>query len=279
MKGFLMTKEKKKGISAFLPDGRIELALFIISLLISITVIVAAVCYAVSCISIYSAGGSTPFTREIVAEHLGRLLPISITAIILVIAAGILSLFAKAPKATVIPIKSKALLKITEKKLSKDDLSEEYMEKKSSEAKQRRFIIIICASLSAVISIIALIFILDPSGYTVADANTDIAYSAVIALAATLVVLAGVVAASIQSEQSYKRVLQKAREELTRQKACGISADSDNAELAEGHTVMIIRLVILAVAVAFIIIGSLNGGMEDVLGKAVRICTECIGLG
>ena len=50
-------------------------------------------------------------------------------------------------------------------------------------------------------------------------------------------------------------------------------------ELAEGHTVIIVRLIILAVAAAFIIIGSLNGGMADVLGKAVRICTECIGLG
>ena len=28
-----------------------------------------------------------------------------------------------------------------------------------------------------------------------------------------------------------------------------------------------------------ILLGILNGGMADVLGKAIRICTECIGLG
>jgi hypothetical protein len=41
----------------------------------------------------------------------------------------------------------------------------------------------------------------------------------------------------------------------------------------------ILRGVIVAVAVIFIAIGITNGGMADVLGKAIRICTECIGLG
>ena len=41
----------------------------------------------------------------------------------------------------------------------------------------------------------------------------------------------------------------------------------------------IIRLVILAVALIFIVIGILNGSARDVLFKAVTICTECVGLG
>lgn len=39
------------------------------------------------------------------------------------------------------------------------------------------------------------------------------------------------------------------------------------------------RLTILVLAVVFIIIGTFNGGMADVLQKAINICTECIGLG
>ena len=46
-----------------------------------------------------------------------------------------------------------------------------------------------------------------------------------------------------------------------------------------GRKLLIVRLVILAVAVALIVLGILNGGMRDVLGKAIKICTECIGLG
>ncbi len=41
----------------------------------------------------------------------------------------------------------------------------------------------------------------------------------------------------------------------------------------------ILRVVIAVIAIVFIIAGILNGGMADVLAKAVRICTECIGLG
>ena len=38
-------------------------------------------------------------------------------------------------------------------------------------------------------------------------------------------------------------------------------------------------LVILAAAAVLITLGILNGGLRDVLFKAVSICTECIGLG
>lgn len=39
------------------------------------------------------------------------------------------------------------------------------------------------------------------------------------------------------------------------------------------------RIVIGCIAVVFIVVGVLNGGANDVLVKAINICTECIGLG
>ncbi len=39
------------------------------------------------------------------------------------------------------------------------------------------------------------------------------------------------------------------------------------------------RIALFSVAVIFIIIGTMNGGLHDVLVKAINICTECIGLG
>jgi len=41
----------------------------------------------------------------------------------------------------------------------------------------------------------------------------------------------------------------------------------------------VIRIVILAAAIILIVLGIMNGGMRDVLIKAIYICTECIGLG
>ena len=45
------------------------------------------------------------------------------------------------------------------------------------------------------------------------------------------------------------------------------------------HTVLIARCTLCAIAVVFILLGIFNGGIQDVLGKAIAICTECIGLG
>lgn len=39
------------------------------------------------------------------------------------------------------------------------------------------------------------------------------------------------------------------------------------------------KLAVLAVALLFVIAGILNGSMEDMLIKAINICTECVGLG
>lgn len=40
-----------------------------------------------------------------------------------------------------------------------------------------------------------------------------------------------------------------------------------------------VRAAVIVLAVAMIIAGILNGGLEDVLAKGAAICTECVGLG
>lgn len=45
------------------------------------------------------------------------------------------------------------------------------------------------------------------------------------------------------------------------------------------HGKNILRTVIICAAVLLILLGITNGGLWDVLVKAINICTECIGLG
>ena len=47
----------------------------------------------------------------------------------------------------------------------------------------------------------------------------------------------------------------------------------------ESSRVGLVRTVLLIAACAMVIAGVMNGGMWDVLVKAINICTECIGLG
>lgn len=275
-----MTEGKKKGLFIPIQGGRLELAKLIVALVLSLVILVAAVCYIASCISIYSTGGSTPFSREAVAEKLTLLLPISLILIALIAAAGVLSLLTAEEKVKKLPIRNKVLLKLVERRLSPSDSSEEYSGTKAYEAKLRKSLLIIAAAASAVIFAAALTFVLNPSNYSTADVNTDVAYAAIITGVATMFVFAVIFAVSIFLDNSYKRVLDAARAELARQKKAGLTPTPCEGENEyEGHTVLLVRLAIIAVAVTFIILGITNGGMADVLGKAVRICTECIGLG
>ena len=41
----------------------------------------------------------------------------------------------------------------------------------------------------------------------------------------------------------------------------------------------VLRSALYAAAALFIVLGTFNGGLHDVLVKAINICTECIGLG
>jgi len=42
---------------------------------------------------------------------------------------------------------------------------------------------------------------------------------------------------------------------------------------------LILRTAVLVIALVLIVIGIINGGLEDVLAKGAAICTECVGLG
>ena len=52
-----------------------------------------------------------------------------------------------------------------------------------------------------------------------------------------------------------------------------------NTSPETAHRRVIIRRVLLVAAVIFVVLGVQNGSMKDVLVKAIRICTECVGLG
>ena len=41
----------------------------------------------------------------------------------------------------------------------------------------------------------------------------------------------------------------------------------------------ILWTVLFCISIFFIVLGIMNGGLLDVLAKAVKICSECIGLG
>lgn len=93
----------------------------------------------------------------------------------------------------------------------------------------------------------------------------------IIAGLACLVVSALLQGKSIQRE--YDAILLRIKEE----KAAGITAEPKEKTPAPDYKRL--RMILLALAVIFIIAGIVNGSMTAVVNKAIRICTECVGLG
>ena len=260
-----------------------ERAHLIVTLVLSAVIFASAVWLVISCSYIYFSGGDSPFTREVVAEHLGRVTPISLVCLALVIAAGILSLYVKASAPKRIPLSARTTLKFARKRLPAT-LSEEFIAARDAEARTRKVIYSVTAALSAVFAAVALIFILDPERYASDNFNLDIAYSVVIAAVSTVASLAACYVAAYFLDLSYKRETEAVRAEALAGRQRGAELAAEDAELErlklrEGHATLLVRCAVLVLAIVFIIVGIFNGGMADVLGKAVRICTECIGLG
>ena len=58
-----------------------------------------------------------------------------------------------------------------------------------------------------------------------------------------------------------------------------ILKDMEGSAAQDHDAAKTVRTVLLILALALIAAGTLNGSARDVFGKAVNICTECIGLG
>ncbi|MBR2651015.1 MAG: hypothetical protein IKD45_05075 [Clostridia bacterium] len=253
----------------------------IYALILSAVIIAAGIALAVSCITIYRSGAESPFTREIIGTHLKKTAPFTVTALLMTVGGGIMSLvFDIKEKRSLGGASEKRTFLILKSKLTAYTPSEKYTEADKNELGAVKRLWLIFAAACILISTPALIYILSFGRYTKDNYNTEVAYSAVAAFGAMILSAAAYFVISVFMKRVTLRRIALLKEELTAAKAEGrISGDGGALAKNEGHTKDIARLAIIALAVVLIIIGISNGGMADVLGKAVQICTECIGLG
>ena len=92
-----------------------------------------------------------------------------------------------------------------------------------------------------------------------------------------ILALACLMVSTILQEKSIRREYDAIMARIREEKAAGIQAAPKSEEPA--RSLHVLWWVLLAAAVVFIIIGIRNGSMTAVVNKAIRICTECVGLG
>ena len=100
--------------------------------------------------------------------------------------------------------------------------------------------------------------------------------------------LACLTASTVLQGKSMQRESEAAQSRVKTEKEAGIVKDPETVK-ADGRIYntapetakrrVLMRRILMAASILFIVMGIFNGSMKDVLVKAIRICTECVGLG
>ena len=100
--------------------------------------------------------------------------------------------------------------------------------------------------------------------------------------------LSSLIITTVLQEKSMQRESEAAQARIKEEKEGGTARDPEAVradsrlyytEPGTAKRRITVRRVLMIAAVCFIVMGIFNGSMKDVLVKAIRICTECVGLG
>lgn len=253
-------------------------------IVLSVLVTVAGLCLAGACVVLWRAGGDDPFTREGVAAALKRIaLPLYI-CLGGVLAVGLFSLLLPASRATQRPMPDRR--EARDRALSAiqpDTLDAETAALLAAEGKRRRAWRLACGILMAVAALLVLLYLLIPTNFDAATVTADVIAATCVALPAAGVAAAAGILLSAKQDASYKAEANALR--LSRTKGAYPAKKGDLRRSREQNdrrariTRIATRSAVAFFGVLFVVLGVLNGGMLDVLEKAAKICTECIGLG
>ncbi len=245
-------------------------------IIMSILVVFLGICFIVSCVTIYKSG-ARPFTREAIGTQLGSILMPILLCLIGIIGNIVLSFYPLSQTRLRAKIDYGTTLNRLREKCDFDACPNELKQKIKRQRGARIFTYVILGIIFAICITVSLIYCLNKKNFPADDINDEVARAVLVILCSAIASFASTLGAKAICGASISKEL-----EITK-KVLGVSKKATKPAPKSSKKckiiINILRGVILAIAVVFICIGITNGGMADVLGKAIRICTECIGLG
>lgn len=250
----------------------------IISLVTSIFIVATGIALIVCASHLFFTGGDNPYSRESVGKYLTYLIAPAALTIALVIIGKIFDYTSKEKENNGVKRTESEMLESYAKRFDIFELSEDERTSVLAERSKRSFLKVISYSVSALFGALALVYILFMAEFTVENLSGDV-------LGAFAVVLPLIVAATVTHipyaflfEASAKKERAILLDAVKKGYKPAPAVNTPETKEDKTYTA-IARYAILGIAALFIILGIINGGMNDVLEKAIKICTECIGLG
>ncbi len=258
----------------------------IYGIVVSLLLVASGISLIVSCVSIYKRGGS-PFSRESVTEafsHISAL--IYVLLILLVLGAVMMIIFPDDKK----KLKGVRDLDVSYRKLEEKidmTVSDARIKLLFASAKMRKALrvcaIAVCVACLALACCMTLLIIL---GSDIKNANETVTKCATVSLLImTLALLIGF-SCRILTDISLKRSIDTAkgiiaeREYLANGDVLAAKKERKQRAVRRGaRALLYTKIAIVAVGAFLIIMGLCGDGAKGTFEKAIRICTECIGLG
>ncbi len=150
--------------------------------------------------------------------------------------------------------------------------SRENTEDMCEEQRARRLRRVLCLVWCLICAALAGAYLLNVSHFTSWDLEQVMGQMLLHVAPPTVAAFAALLVLSVWEKDSARRDNEMAR-------TAPAKKDKAPAPKQPGKGIVIGRACLYAAAIVLVVLGVLNGGMYDVLVKAINICTECIGLG
>ena len=243
----------------------------IYSIVLSIMLAVAGICLIVACVGIYNSG-SRPFTPESVAAAFTTIaLPVYI-CLGLLLGGIVLDVAFPFPSKKRTPVRQDAAqLAKLHRKLDMTTAPQAQAIRK--EQRKRKTLQALNFALLALGSIAFLIYGANPHNFHQSEINISMVKAMYVLLPCMAVPFGFSVYAAFACRSSVKK-----ETALVKEAIAGGNTATSPAPTAK-QSLPWLRYALLVVAVSILVYGYFAGGTNDVLTKAINICTECVGLG
>ncbi len=243
---------------------------------ITLLVLALGVAVMLSCWDIYS-GGTGSYSPASIAQRFEKIAFLVYLTLAAVLGGMLLSIALPLEKQRPKAIRDdKAAL--NKMKTKAGILSESCAKNAQMEQKKRLWLRCGTAGIFAGMMIYPLIYFLNVKHFTVVNQNSDIIKAMTLALIPGTIGLILCYVCTLLVNRSIRRETELYKTFIAENKD-RLSSAPKTAKNETKTRLQLIRWAVLAVAVLFIVVGIFNGGADDVLLKAIVICTECIGLG
>lgn len=230
-----------------------------------------------------AAGQTSPFSREIVVGRINGVLAVPFWIWVAAIAVGFVLWEAFPVKEKIAPITDpRYVLKRLEKKLPAEagEGLESTLAYVRGQQKLLKIIYGLLLSMVGVYLIYVITYMSVPSNFPNVDKTADMLNMAKFLLPVALIIFIGALLYVTAYKISAKKQLPYVKK-LT----AGVKAPSAVKQnklmriVTHKYFKLGVRIAVACLGVAFVIAGCFNGSIREVFNKAIRICTECIGLG